>query len=159
MQIEILDVKVENKGKYNVANVSFKRDDGKVDGKNIMSFTYKEVFKTLSQAKLGDRFNVKAEKNDKGYWDWVEVEAAGKNTNPSSTESRTTVRSNFETPEERARRQVYIVRQSSLSAAIELAGLNKAKSPITEEDIIASARKLEAYVFDTGAVVEPAEVT
>lgn len=161
MQIEILSVDVENKGKYNVAKVSFKRDDGKVDGKNIMSFTFKEVYKVLSTAKLGDKFNVKAVKNDKGYWDWTEVEAAGKNTGAQGAAegTRQTVRSNFETPEERARRQVYIVRQSSISAAIEFANLNKGKDKVSEEEIINTAKQFEAYVFDTGVqLAEAVEV-
>lgn len=156
MQIEILDVKTENKGKYNVAVVSFKRDDGKVDGKNIMSFTFKDVYKTLSEAKLGDKFDVKAVKNDKGYWDWTEVTSAGKNTDPSGPKATQTTRSNFETPEERARRQVYIVRQSSVSAALELASLNKGKERVSEAEIIESARKFEEYVFATEQVAEVA---
>jgi hypothetical protein len=168
MQIEIISVEVENKGKYRVARVNFKDSSGKVDGKNIMSFTFKEVFKTLSESKQGDVFNVKSVKNDKGYWDWTEVEAAGKNSGAKTTSSAVSgaVRGNYETPEERARRQVYIVRQSSLSAAIDLAKANGAEAPITEADVIESAKIFEAYVFDIrtvndqfGAPVQEGEVS
>lgn len=156
MQVEIIDVVVENKGKYRAARVNFKTADGKVDGKNVMSFTYKDVFKVLSEAKQGDVFNVKSVKNDKGYWDWTEIEGAGKNAGAKSvtTGLSSAVRGNYETPEERARRQVYIVRQSSIGAAIELARVNGATAPVTEQDIVKSAKAFESFVFETDSVVE-----
>lgn len=167
MRIEIIKVDVENKGKYRVANVTHYDDKGKIDNKKIMSFE-KDTFKALSEAKQGDLFDVKFIKNEKDgktYWNW-EVAAAGKNTEAGSTTTRASqaVRSSYETAEERAKKQVYIVRQSSVTAALGLAELNKAKGPVTEEDIIKSARKFEAYVFDVETEVEvpavsPAEVS
>ena len=50
--------------------------------------------------------------------------------------------SNYETKEERAQRQVYIIRQSSISSAVELLGTG-AKTA----DVIATAKEFEAYVF------------
>ena len=150
MKIEIVNVAVENKGKYQMANVSYKTEDGKVEGKKIASFTFKEVFKALSQSQTGDIFDVESQKNDKGYWDWTFVKAAGKNTAPTSGQYSTTVRKggDWETAEERAKKQVYIVRQSSVAAAIRLGELNGTTGPVTEEDIIASAKFFEEYVFD-----------
>jgi hypothetical protein len=153
MQIEVLGVGVENKGKYRVAKVDFKNTEtGKIDGKQIMSFTYKDVFKTMSEAKQGDIFDVKAVKNDKGYWDWVEATTAGKNTGAEAPKAGATKAAypsrDFETSEERAKKQVYIVRQSSISAAIELLGFHRDGGPVTEEDVINTAKKFEAYVFD-----------
>ena len=73
MQIEVLGVSTENKGKYRQAKIDFKNlESGRVDGKTLMSFSYKDVFKTLTEAKQGDQFDVKPVKNDKGYWDWTE---------------------------------------------------------------------------------------
>jgi hypothetical protein len=160
MQIEVIGVAVENKGKYRVANVTYK-SNGKVDAKNVMSFVFKDVFTTLSEAKQGDVFEVTAQKNNKGYWDWTEVKAGGKNTAGSAEAAgpRGPVRSTYETPEERAKRQVYIVRQSSVTAAIALAELNKVKAPLTEADVITSAKKFEEYVFDIEPAVKPAEVS
>ena len=91
MKIEIVNVVVENKGKYQMANVSYKTEDGKVEGKKIASFTFKEVFKALSQSQTGDIFDVESQKNDKGYWDWTFVKAAVKNTAPTSSGSSPTV--------------------------------------------------------------------
>lgn len=163
MRIEVIGVDVENKGKWTMAKVAYKGPDGKIEGKNLVSFDNKEVYKLLCDAKQGDLFDVKSEKNDKGHWNWVEASPAGKNTGAAGTagaakQASQTARSTYETPEERAKRQVYIVRQSSVSAAIALAEANGGEAPITEEDIINSARKFEAYVFGLEPVVEAAEV-
>jgi hypothetical protein len=160
MQIEVLNVAVETKGKYRVAKVDFKNmESGKVDGKQIMSFVFKDVFTTLSQAKQGDIFDVKPVKNDKGYWDWTEVTPAGKNTGSTGSAKSEgftqALRSgrDFETSEERAKKQVYIVRQSSISAAIELAKFNGVEAPFTVEDVIKIAKEFEQYVFRIEPVI------
>ena len=54
--------------------------------------------------------------------------------------------SNYETAEERARRQVYIIRQSSLGTAVELLG-----SGASVADVINTAKQFEAYVFSKEA--------
>ena len=161
MIVEIIDVTVESKGKYRVANVNYKSEAGRVDGKKIMSFTFKDVFKTLSEAKQGDKFDVKAVKNDNGYWDWTEAVPAGKNTGATGVaEGRSqATRSNFETPEERAKRQVYIVRQSSIASAIALLNLTETDRDYDAHDVIELARQFEGYVFDVPAGVAPAEVS
>ena len=56
MQIEVLKVDVENKGKYRQAKVSYKRDDGKVDAKFLVSFANKDVYKTMTQTQPTDAF-------------------------------------------------------------------------------------------------------
>lgn len=149
MQIEVVDVKVENKGKWRVAAVTFKAN-GKVDQKPIMSFT--DAFKPLAEAKQGDLFNVKPVQNAKGYWDWTDVTPAGKASPSSATTAASNTRGTWETPEERAKRQVYIVRQSSVANAIEyLKGTMPKGLDATPEDVVEVARKFEAYVFDTDA--------
>lgn len=158
MRIEIIDVTVENKGKYRVANVAYKGPDGKVEGKKVMSFANKDVFKTVSEAKQGDIFEVKSEKNEAGYWEWTSASAEGKNTGvKASNKSFEAPSRSFETAEERARKQVYITKSASINAAVELAKLNG--KPITEEDVIKSAQKFIDFVFRTeGPVVASAEV-
>ena len=146
MNIEVIAVEVENKGKYRVANVSYKTAEGKVEGKKVMSFINKDVFKTFSEAQQGDKFDVKSKKNDQGYWEWIEANPSGKNTGvessnkPFSAPSKT-----YETAEERAKKQVYITRSASLNTAVALATING--KPVTEEDIIKSAKQFEKFVF------------
>jgi hypothetical protein len=63
-------------------------------------------------------------------------------TNPSP-------KSTYETPEERAARQVLIVRQSSISSAVEFAVAHKVKDP---QEVIAIAKQFEDYVFGNDKV-------
>ena len=56
--------------------------------------------------------------------------------------------STYETPEERAKKQVYIVRQSSISAAINMLSVNiPSKSVISTEEVLEVAKEFEKYVF------------
>ena len=80
MQIEVLKVDVENKGKYRQAKVSYKRDDGKVDAKFLVSFANKDVYKTMTEAQPGDVFDVTWEKDEKGFPQWAQVSSLGKAT-------------------------------------------------------------------------------
>lgn len=155
MQIEVLSTSVEDKGKYKQLEVAYKGGDGKVSSKKIMSFAAPDVFKVLANSKQGDIFDVTTVKNDKGYWDWILVLNGSANGSASgsasgsvkaATTSSPTPRSTYETPEERANRQVLIVRQSSVSNAIEFYKLNAKKQPSTQE-IIEVAQFFENYVF------------
>ena len=170
-QIEIVKVTVESKGKYRVAVVDHKTADGKVDSKKIMSFTFKDVFDTLSNAKQGDVFDIdskkiKNEKDGKEYWTWVAANSLGKagtstgnQTNSSKVVSA--VRSSYETPEERAARQVYIVRQSSLSNAVAYFEA-KGDTKFDPDAVIDVAKRFETYVFSNESLPEtkilPSEV-
>lgn len=168
MRVEIIDVNTENKGKYRVANVAYKNLDGqdpsKPEGKKIMSFTNKDVFKIVSESKQGDVLDVKSAKNDKGYWEWTEVGPQGKNAGVQETNKKYSEAAkggrDFETTEERAKKQVYIVRQSSITAALDLVKINGTKAPVTEADVIKSAKEFEKFVFALGKVVpDEAEVS
>lgn len=161
MKIQVVNVDVqEGKTKankpYEFLDVMFKNlsFDNKAESKKIMPFGSKEVFATLKTAQKGDVFTIVREKDDAGYWQWIsilegdqQVETA-KGT-PAAAAKQTTAapRSNFETPEERAQRQVLIVRQSCLSNAVEY--LNHNKKNYTQEDLTAFASDLVDWVFNT----------
>lgn len=151
-QIEVLKVAVENKGKYRVAVVDHKTADGKVDSKKVMSFVAKDVFETLSKAQQGDSFEIVSEKDKNGYWQWVSITAGKSSTSGVAGNSpRVASKSTYETSEERAARQVYIVRQSSVANSIALLGEGAGL-----EDVIKTAKAFEAYVFSKDVI--PAEV-
>lgn len=156
IQIQFIDVSVEDKGKYKMAEVTFKDlAKGQTSSKKLMSFNNPLVYKTLVDAKKGEVYTIEMQKNDKGYWDWTAaatangVNTAGNGSPEASSASKTggfaSPKSTYETPEERAKKQVYIVRQSSISAAIETLKTDK-KSPSVGE-VIAVAKEYEAYVF------------
>lgn len=139
------------KGSYECLEVYHKKDGEAQKPKKVMSFVNKEVFNTLKKASAGDVFTVTAEKDAKDYWQWTKVVSGAAPSSSSSSASSApagkVVGSNWETAEERAKKQVYIVRQSSISAAVALLADSKIKA--TPEDVIATAKKFEAYVFAT----------
>jgi hypothetical protein len=148
MQITINNVDVQNKGKYQLAVVEYNTADGKTEKKNVVSFTNKALYSTLSTAKQGDVFDVKLGKNDKGYWEFQEATKSQGGSGFSSSGSgkaSASPKSTYETPEERAARQVYIIRQSSLSTAAAI--LTVGAKSVQVDDVIKTAKQLEAYVF------------
>lgn len=151
--IEILAVtavtKPTAKGSYVQLDVAYKRD-GKTEGKKIMSFTSKDVYNALKDATNGQVYTITSEKNEKsGYWDWVGASAGNASTSaPKAVAAGNAApKSTYETAEERAKKQVYIVRQSSISAAVEL--LKTEKKQPTPEEVVEVARFFESYVFDS----------
>jgi hypothetical protein len=147
---------------YQQLEVTFKNNTfGKTESKKLMPFGAQEgAFKALSGAKQGDVFEVTVVKNAAGFNDWTAcVQAAPGSvettlTTPVATGSINTggksvqVKSTYETPEERAIKQRYIIKQSSLSGAINLLTVG-AKSPPTVEAVLALADTLVAYVMET----------
>ena len=164
IQIQFIDVSVEDKGKYKMAEVTFKDlAKGQTSSKKLMSFNNPTVYKTLVDAKKGEVYSIEMQKNDKGYWDWTaasianSVSTAGGGSPEPATGGKvfTSPKSTYETPEERAKKQVYIVRQSSISAAVDTLKTDK-KNP-TPAEVITVAKEYEAYVF--GYDVEPPKLT
>lgn len=171
MQIEVVNVNSSTvptaKGSYQVLDVAYKNKSfqDKLEGKKVMSFAHKDVFEILNKAQFGDVFTISREKNDKGYWDWIAANAdsasgvagspvaaapnAGATVAPRNV-ATPAPKSNYETAEERAARQILIVRQSSVSSAVELAVAAKVKDP---QEVIAIARQFEDFVFGRDAEV------
>lgn len=162
MLIEILNVTPETKvgktGKpYKTLQVAFKNltFGNKIEGKSLMGFgAQAAAADALAAATPGSRFEVTVTKNASGFNDWTGAVPAAVDAAPapqvkaysgpaqgSAPNSR-----GFPTEEERAKTQVYIVRQSSLTNATAALSVG-AKNPPTAEAVIERARKYEAYVF------------
>lgn len=166
IQIEILNKTVTTKptakGSYQILELAYKNKtfQDKVEGRKIMSFgATAESFKVLAAGNNGEVFDIEVVKNDKGFNDWVKANRAGANTGATAAVSRpanaaagasSAPRSNFETPEERAQRQVLIVRQSSVSTAAAVLSAG-AKSAPKIADVIEAAKEIESYVFGQAA--------
>lgn len=106
---------VAEKG-YFYVTVAYTKDD-KDETRKIYSFN-KDMYEAIKKVEVGKPVNVTLKKNEKGYWEWAAIGES--NAAASSTPAgKFTPRANsFETPEERARRQILIVRQSSLAQAV-----------------------------------------
>lgn len=161
MKIKVINVEVGNAttktGKdYKFLEVFYKNISfqDKAESKKVMPFGSKEVFATLEAAKPGTVFTLLREKDKDGYWQWIGIAEGDVQIETTSTPSSSSgpaksatpaPKSTFETPEERAKKQVYIVRQSSINAAIETLKTDK-KAP-TVDEVLTVAKQYEAYVF------------
>lgn len=146
------------KGTYGKLTVAYRNDQAKLAEKSLLSFTNPAVFKAFEKAQAGEEINVKSEKVG-DYWNWTGILAEGEsapstNTMQSSTTTKVTG-SNYETKEERALKQRYIVKQSSISAAVAILTTG-AKTAPSVKDVIALANEFVEYVFadDTMTLTE-----
>ena len=143
---------------YSYIELAYKGGDGKVSGKKIMPFgESKVVFDALSLAQSGDNYEVTLFKNEaSGYWDWTaakkstgstqEGQSQATTVTPGLTKGGRVLGSTYETPEERAKKQVMIIRQSSISNA--LTYLNGNANSISE--VLQVAKEFENFVLNLG---------
>jgi hypothetical protein len=164
LAVEIKEVK-EGKKDYKLMDLSYKNlEFNKVEGKKIVSFASPDVFNALKGANAGEEFDVtKGEKSAAGFVPWTRCvpsdggDASSDNAaQPSVSNSGTaasprssTPRSTYETPEERAKKQVYIVRQSSISNAVEWL---KGDGEVSTKELLELAKQFENYVMDNDPV-------
>lgn len=125
----------------------------------IMSFANPAVFAALKNAAQGSVFMVETTKNDAGYDTWSKLTPEGENAPQRAMASTATnlsvglagpgtgaTRSSYETPEERKQKQLYIIRQSSISNAIETLSVG-AKS-VDSDKVLELAQKYVDFVYD-----------
>jgi hypothetical protein len=164
MKFKVLEIGeiVTKQGKnkpYQVFELSYKDlDYDKVNTRQIMSFT--PVFVGLSKAGPGSIFTVDVEKDKNGYNQWTNLAEAGFAAPEKAADEATgakvagrpatAARSSYETAEERAAKQILIVRQSSVAQAVALicAAGTKADTPDVDK-VFDIADRIVAYVFDT----------
>ena len=176
MQIELMSVSDEyDKGKYKARDIAYNRE-GKKSTRTLMVFKgTEELFEVLVAAKRGDILEIELEKVEKGdqtFYNWIsatKTENAGgprgapdKDTGPpadkprSSSPYKASTGRDFETHDERAAKQVYIIRQSSLANAI--AFLEKKPEKLnTVANVLDVAQVFVDFVL-TGETAESAEV-
>lgn len=123
MKVTIKDVSVEwvakGKAKYGKATVAYTYN-GEQRSQNIMSFANPSVFKQVQEL-VGQEVEVTLTKNAQGYSEWSAIGVGESSSTVASPTSTRVTGSNYETAEERAKKQVYIIKQSSIANAIEIA--------------------------------------
>lgn len=159
--VDLVDATTKGGKPYQVVEVTYKNlsFQGKVESRKIMPFgDTAETAKTLRTATKGDLFEIKVVKNAAGYNDWVSATPAGEGAPEAApapraaasggfTPATQVAKSTYETPEERAKKQVLIVRQSSLSNAIDFLKISSSDNLVVD-DVLKVARQFENYVFD-----------
>lgn len=152
---------------YQIAELAYKNNtfQGKVEGFKVTS--YMKAYADIAAAQIGDTFDVTVEKGQSGYNEWTTAHKAvpgasvpaGIPSKASTPYTEPPIKAassfgrDFETKEERAKKQVYIVRQSSIANAVAMLTAG-AKSAPKVDDVLAVARELESYVLATGDVSE-----
>lgn len=151
--IKSVDVEWVGTGAKKYGKAAVKHDNGKGEKTQyLVSFKNPEVFKKV-QEMVGQTVEVE-NKKEGDFWQWVSIQAAGASNgsstlNPAATVTNRVSGSNYETKEERAARQVLIVKQSSLSVAKDIAIHNAAKGTVDPGVVLGIAQSLADWVFST----------
>jgi hypothetical protein len=119
---------------------------------NIMDFANPQVFRDIQNLK-GQEVTVETGKNDKGFDIWTKVYPAGDAPVRSAAPAPQKAASTYETAEERAKRQIMIVRQSSLERATETLSPGS-KGPLDPNAVIGLAKIYESYVLGVDEILE-----
>jgi hypothetical protein len=114
----------------------------------VVPFANPSVYKALDNAEVGESFDVAVTKNAKGYDVWSTIGAVGTIKPTTASGATKVIGSNYETAEERAVKQRYIVRQSSLANAIAYYNSSLDKPHLDVEQILDIARQFEEFVFE-----------
>jgi len=165
IQIVSVDIttKPTAKGSYQQATLAFRDlQQNKLKEKKVMSFTPegKALFDIVSSAQKDQTYTIDAEKEGE-YWVWkAMMQQAPGTIVAASQDGKTKFTSagvasgnqigsrTYETAEERAERQVLIVRQSSLSAAVATLNAGKGTDP---DKVVDLAERYSSWVFQKDA--------
>lgn len=150
-EVEIgAQIKKRAGGTYEGWRLTYKTPDGELQKveKPVANFKYQPSLKTaLEGLSKDDEFTMEMEK-DGDFWNvtsiakGVSMPAQTGKADNKPTSYKTDKSGNWETSEERAARQVMIVRQSSLSTAVALLGPGN-----TTAAVIKTAKAFEDYVM------------
>jgi hypothetical protein len=133
--------------------------NGRAGKKQIMSFT--DVFKTLLASAEGEEFEITTQQ-DGEYTNWATATSKGVTTAPNSAhqspadrmpaKGATAFKSTYETPEERAKKQVYIIKSVALKEAVSF-HTGQEDLEFTVQDVLNIAKQFEEYVFGNTEIV------
>lgn len=145
-----VDIAKKDGGSYKGTRLSYRDAGGKLQEQafhsNVLKYNPK-LTEVLGKLNAGDNIVIDKIK-DGDFWKVTSIIKSGDATpSPASGGNKASPvaspKNTYETPEERAQKQVYIVRQSSITAALTFLG-SKAKDVNTVVDV---AKQFEAYVF------------
>ena len=157
-QIVIKSVSVETvtKGRNNWQKAAVEyTQDGKPRNQNLVSFKNPAVFAAVKDLVDGDVVDVTLTKEG-DFWQWAAVKkidsppsAPASGRAPAASGGKV-VGSNYETKEERAARQVLIVKQSSLAQALAYMSATDKEGTFGVNHVLDIAQQFSDWVFDKG---------
>jgi hypothetical protein len=158
-------VKKNGGGTYQGWSLVYKDNTGEIKtmSKHMNSLKYAQPLKNgLESLKAGDAFTLEQEKEG-DFWNPKSIYKStgghikddgtvglGAKSAPAKPAYTAPSSSTYSTVEERAQTQKYIVRQSSITAALKMMELNKVKD-VTIADVLAYAGSFEDYVMGVTA--------
>lgn len=147
-------VNTVNTGKkpYSQAVVTYTTERGENKEKKIMSFSNPAVFAAVS--KIKNPTVVEVENDGAPYYNWTKLslvaeEAAPKGANASGATSVKVATSTYETAEERKIKQLYIVRQSSITNALTYLAATQKEGEYGVSDVLEIAQEFIDFVYGT----------
>ena len=153
VEIDISIPKQDGSGSYKGSRLVYTDDSGKVQTQAFHENTFKfnaALKQQLKELKAGDNVVIDKEKPEgSSFWKVngilkSTVSGSATNGTTASTPAHASPKSTYETPEERAKKQVYIVRQSSIANAIAFFHTEK---NVTTTKVLEVAKQFEDYVF------------
>jgi hypothetical protein len=150
VNIQEVTVSTVTKGRnsYQVAEVVYTNDRGENKTKKIMSFSNPAVFAVVSKGAKGWH---DTESDGAPYYNWTSIKPAGNDDQqaaPAAAKSGV-VKSTYETAEERKVKQLYIIRQSSISNAIDYFKLNPGAETVAVSEVLDIAQEFVDFVYNT----------
>jgi|SRR5687768_4606016 len=140
-------------GSYRGTRITYRDADGALKEKaiHVNALKFNPVLNNqLKEIKNGDDITIVMEKEGE-FWNVKSVHKGGMEPAPvqngNGKAANASPRSTYETPEERAKKQVLIVRQSSVTSAIAFSATQK--TPLNIDDVLGIAERISAFVFDT----------
>ena len=152
--ITVREVQIAQSGRNQIATVLYTSSRGEDKQKKVVSFANPAVFSTAKNAKAGEQYEVSFKEGDQ-YYNWISMVPVGDDapTRPApvvNTSGPTISKSTYETADERKIKQLYIIKQSSISSAVELLSVNPGKEKIQVEDVLNIAQRFVDFVYDNG---------
>jgi hypothetical protein len=138
---------------YQLVEVSYKNlNSGKVESNKVNQ--YSDLYSKAAGMQTGEQYEITKEKIGE-FWNWTAIVqlapgtavSAAPTPGQTANASASPVRSggNWETPEERAKKQVYIIKQSSLAQAV--ATLSVGAKAVKKEEVVDLAQYYTDFVF------------
>jgi hypothetical protein len=154
MQIQVISVSKPEwkekppKAKWQEVTLTYSAG-GKTTAKKFLSFD--PIFNKIKEMEDGEQYDVTMEKEG-DYWKWKEVvkmAAGGAGTGQEATK-QVSRPSTYETPEERAKKQLYIIRQSAINYALDYSKAVKALK--SKEEVTDLAQYFISFVLNGDAM-------
>ena len=151
-KIVIQEVKIEEvrngRNKYDKAEVVYSFN-GQNRTQKLMSFSNPAIFAQVRKMVSGETYDVEVVKNEAGFNSWAKIVAASNEAAPAVSGDKPTAGctnvSTYETAEERKIKQMYIIKQSSISNSLDYWKLQDAKPQFDE--VLRIAQEFVDFVY------------